>query len=60
MILTGLFEPLAIVLEGGVAAEKFPGEPRGIERTQVLISCRRTPLGTRHKRSLLQSTLFGV
>ena len=54
--MSGLFEPLAVALEGGVAAEKFPGEPGGIERTQVLIGCRRTPLGTRHELSLLHST----
>jgi hypothetical protein len=39
VLVVGVFEPLAVAFEGGVAAEKFPGEPRGIERTQVLISC---------------------
>src|SRR6185437_13100264 len=53
VLVVGVFEPLAVALECRVTAEKFPGEPGGIERTQVLIGCRRTPLGTRHKLSLL-------
>src|SRR6185437_5205189 len=48
ILVAGVFKPLAVAFEGGIAAEKFPGEPGGIERTQVLIGCRRTPIRAAH------------